>query len=210
MAPRPATIQVRGEGAVEVAPDATTIVAGVVASARSLEQARADAARIASAVIAAARDAGVPDRDIQTSSYTVTPQRDVDKRSNLGDITGYDIRNRLTLTVRDLDGLPPLLDAVIRAGGNDVTGPTFFVQHPEQAEDDARRMAMASARRRAEVLAASAGATLGRVVSIVDDEFHQPAPRSMGMARYSIAEVAPIAAGSERITASVEVIWELD
>jgi uncharacterized protein YggE len=205
-----ATVQVRGEGVIEIEPDAATIVAGMLATAATLERARADAAHIASEIIAAARDAGIPDRDIQTSSFTVTPRRDVDKKGNIGAITSYDIRNRVTLTVRDLDDLPSLLDAVISAGSNDLAGPSFFVQHPEQAEDDARRMAMASARRCAEVLAASAGATLGRVVSIVDGDSRQPSPRPLAMAKFAQADQTPIEAGVERITASVEVTWELN
>lgn len=205
----PATVQVRGEGVVEVEPDAATIVTGVLATATTLAQARADTARIASSVIAAAQNTGIPDRDIQTSAFTVTPRRVVDKKGNLGAITSYDIRNRVTLTVRDLELLPSLLDTVISAGSNEISGPAFFVQRPEQAEDDARRMAVTSARRRAEVLAASAGATLGRIVSIVDGVSRQPSPRPLAMAKFAHADSTPIEAGIERITASVEVTWEL-
>ena len=205
----PATVQVRGEGAIEVEPDAATIVAGMLATSATLERARADAALTVNAIIAAARSAGIPDRDIQTSSFTVTPRRDVDKQGNLGPITSYDIRNRVTLTVRDLDHLPSVLDSIVDSGSNDISGPTFFVQHPERAEDDARRLAMASARRRAEVLATSAGSTLGRVVAIVDGDAYRPAPRPLAMAKFAQAEATPIEAGVERITASVEVTWEL-
>ena len=205
----PATVPVRGEGAIEVEPDAATISAGMLATSATLERARADAARTVNAIIAAARSAGIPDRDIQTSSFTVTPRRDVDKQGNLGPITSYDIRNRVTLTVRDLDHLPSVLDSIVDSGSNDLSGPTFFVQHPERAEDDARRLAMASARHRAEVLAASAGVSLGRVVAIVDGDAYRPAPRPLAMAKFAQAEATPIEAGVERITASVEVTWEL-
>lgn len=205
----PATVQAHGEGIVEVAPDAATIVAGVLATASTLERARADTARVATGIIAAAREAGIPDRDIQTSTFTVTPRRDVDKQGNLGSITSYDIRNRVTLPVRDLDHLPSVLDSIVNSGSNDISGPSFFVQHPEQAADDARRMAMAAARRRAEVLAASAGAHLGRVISIVDGNSRQPSPRPLAMAKFAQADQTPIEAGVERITASVEVTWEL-
>ena len=206
-----ATVQVRGEGSIEVVPDAATVVAGVLTTASDLAQARDDAARIASDLIASARSAGLRDKDIQTSAYTIIPRRAVDKKGNVGAITSYDIRNRVTLTVRELDLLPTVMDAVTGAGGNELAGPLFFVQQPETAEDEARRLAMASARRRAEVLAASAGATLGRVLSIVDGESYGPAPRSMAMARYSIhdSQPPPIEAGVEEVTASVEVIWEL-
>lgn len=205
----PATVQVRGEGSVDVAPDAATIVAGVLATATTLERARADAARIASDIIAVARDAGIADRDLQTSSYTVTPRREVDKKGTLGAITSYDIRHRVTLTVRDLDTIPALIDLLTAAGSNELSGPTFFIQHPEEAEDSARRLAMASARRHAEVLAASAGVQLGHVLSIVDGESHRPAPRAMFKAALADATPTPIEAGVERITASVEVTWEL-
>jgi uncharacterized protein YggE len=70
---------------------------------------------------------------------------------------------------------------------------------------------MASARRRADVLVVAAGATLGPVRSIVDGgSGGGPMPRLAYRAVAADAGPAtPIEAGTERIRANVEVVWEL-
>lgn len=206
----PRTVSARGEGMVEAAPDAARITAGIEVANTSLARARELAARKASAVIAAATTAGIPKRDIQTSAHAIHPQRNAESKGKPAAIVGYDARNTVTIVVRDLARLPEVLDAAVAAGANQVSGPDFFLQHPEDHEDEARRRAMASARRRAEVLAGAAGASLGAVRAIVDGSSPMaPAPRMMRAMAADAAMPTPIEAGMERITASVEVVWEL-
>lgn len=210
----PRTVRARGEGTVEAQPDAARISAGSSISQASLTRAREDAARHASAIIAAAKGAGVPGSDIQTSGYAVYPQyKDSAASKGKGKpaaIVGYDVRNTVSIVVRDLERLAETLDAVVTAGANQVSGPDFFLQRPEVHEEEARRRAMASARRRAEVLADAAGARLGMVRSIVDGDLPaMPAPRMMRAMAADAATPTPIEVGTERITASVEVTWDL-
>jgi hypothetical protein len=208
----PRTVRVRGEGTVEAQPDAARISAGVSITHASLKKAREDAARQASAIIAAAKSAGVPSSDIQTSGYAVYPQYSAASKGKEkpAEIVGYDVRNTVSIVVRDLERLAEALDAVVTAGANQVSGPDFYLQQPEVHEEEARRRAMASARRRAEVLAAAAGARLGAVRSIVDgDQPAMPAPRMMRAMAADAATPTPIEVGTERITASVEVTWDL-
>jgi len=203
-------VRVQGHGMLEVAPDAATISVGVLVSRPSQKKSREEAAVRANAIVASIKGAGIPERDIQTSRFSVSPQRTFDPKGKPGDIVGYEVRNTVNVIVRDLDRVSEVLDAAMAAGANEVHGPDFFIQHPEAAEDDVRRLAMASARRRAEVLAAVEGKTLGPVRSIVDAESRAPIPRMALMAKAVSADVTtPIEAGTERITASVEVVWEL-
>jgi uncharacterized protein len=111
----------------------------------------------------------------------------------------------------DLDRLPSVLDAATRADANQVQGPDFFVQHQEDAEDEARRLAMASAPRRADVLATAAGATLGPVRSIVSSGADSgPMPHLAYRVVAADADPAtPIDACAERVMAEVEVVWGL-
>jgi uncharacterized protein YggE len=202
----------RGEGSVDVAPDAATITVGVHVAKPNLAAARDEAASRAAAVIAAVKKAGIPAGDISTSGYRVYPITDTGADRNPILTRGYDVRNAVTVNVRDLERLPAVLDEAIAAGANQIDGPTFFIQHPEDAEDEARRLAMASARRRAEVLAATEGAALGRVRSIVDGTPHRgPTPRAAyrAMSVSDSGPATPIEAGTEQITATVEVVWEL-
>jgi uncharacterized protein YggE len=212
--PRPTpTVLAQGEGAVDVVPDAARVVIGVQVASSGLATARDEAASRAETAIAAVKAVDIPAQDIQTSGYRVHPLRDVDPDGHPTATRGYQVRNAVTVTVRDLDALPAVLDAATAAGANEVHGPEFFLQHPEAATDEARRRAMASARRHAELLAAAEGAKLGRVRSIVDRGTHDGVAPRMAYRAMAIADSAPstpIEAGVERITANVEVVWELE
>mgnify|MGYP002336000355 CR=1 FL=1 len=206
----PATVRVRGEGVAKAAPDAAKVIVGIVVADSSLQSAREGAAAQAATAIAAAKAAGVPASDLQTSEYRIQP---VYRHSQSNDeppaIAGYEIRNSVAVTVRDLTRLADLLDVVVAAGSNQISGPEFFLQHPDVAEDAARRAAMASARRHAETLASTEGGRLGRVLSIAEgDARHVPTPR-VAMRALADAPPTPIEAGTERISATVEVTWEL-
>jgi uncharacterized protein YggE len=205
------TIRVRGDGIVEVAPDAARLVAGVYVRKANLGKARDEAAASATAIIAAARESGAARRDIQTGRYAVSPRREVDGKGKSASRLGYEVRNTITVTVRDLERLPELLDAMTASGANQIDGPFFFLQHPEEVEDDAGRRAMASARHRAEVLAAAAGATLGSVLAIAEGGSAGGGRLAERSVRFSLDAPAatPIEAGTERIVATIEVTWEL-
>lgn len=204
-----ASVRVRGEGVVEVIPDAARISVGIFASRANLKKARQEAASSATGIVAAIKALGIPSRDMQTSRFSIYPRTDRDAKGK-ETMLGYDVRNTVTITVRDLDQLPVVLDAAVEASANQVTGPVFFIQHPEEAEGEARRLAMASARRRAEVLAREAGATLGRVRSIADYESGSRGTFRNMRVMASVAERSiPIEAGTETVAAEVEVVWEL-
>jgi uncharacterized protein YggE len=132
--PRPTpTVLAQGEGAVDVVPDAARVVIGVQVASSGLATARDEAASRAETAIAAVKAVDIPARDIQTSGYRVHPLRDVDPDGHPTATRGYQVRNAVTVTVRDLDALPAVLDAATAAGANEVHGPEFFLQHPEAA-----------------------------------------------------------------------------
>ena len=70
-----------------------------------------------------------------------------------------------------------------------------------------REEAIANARRRAELLASAAGATVGEVVTITE-EMSYGGPRPMAM-RSAKADAAPIEAGTATLEARVNVTWKL-
>ena len=207
----PRTVTARGEGWVEVQPDAARISVGILVARTNVKKARAEAARQAEAIIAAVKQAGIAARDIQTSGYSVYPQRNIKVKGKPATIVSYDVRNTISVTVRELERLPELLDAATLSGANLISGPDFFIQSPEAHEDEARRLAIASARRRAEVLATAVGAALGQVYSIDDGQSRGLAPRGGSRAYRMLREglATPVESGTEQIIATVEVVWEL-
>ena len=98
---------------------------------------RANAAQM-DKVMAAIRAAGIAERDIQTSGINLNPQYKY-AENQPPTITGYQASNTVNLKVRDIAKLGKVLDALVASGANQVNGPSFEVDKPDAAYDEARR-----------------------------------------------------------------------
>ena len=85
-------------------------------------------------------------------------------------IGGYRVVNQVRLTVREVKRLGEVLDQAIALGANQINSIGFDVANAETLKDEARKQAMANARRRAELYATAAGAQLGQVLRISERE----------------------------------------
>ena len=212
-ADEPPTIMVTGEGRVDVAPDLATISLGVTNEADTAKEALDANTAALQAAIDRLKAAGIEDRDIQTSGLSLGPRYDYNRTNPDGSaqITGFIASNMVTVRVRVLDQLGAVLDAVVTDGANTLGGVSFGLQEPDPVLDEARKDAVADARRKAELYAAAAGVTLGKVRSIAEQSgFAVPMP--MPMAEASLSKAAapvPIAGGEVSVTANVTIVYEI-
>ena len=202
-------LDVSAVGMVDRTPDVATVDAGVVTQARSAGDAMAANAQRMSATIAALKRAGVADRDIQTASLQLNPQY-VYAENQPPSISGYQASNRVTVRLRDLARAGGVLDALVAAGANQISGPSFALDHPDEALDEARTQALAKARARAELYARAAGLRVRRIVQISESEGGGPIVRPM-MAAMSLRKVAPtpIESGEQTLSVNLSVTFEL-
>jgi uncharacterized protein YggE len=68
-----ARVVVTGDGSVSVAPDYAQIRSGVTTRAKTVKEAVDANSKLMAAVTAALRDAGIAEKDIQTSRFTIQP-----------------------------------------------------------------------------------------------------------------------------------------
>jgi uncharacterized protein YggE len=200
-------ITVSATGYAYAEPDQATVSAGVTAEAATAEAALAANSELMQKVVEGLKQAGVAAKDIQTSNFNLEPRYTIPKDNTPAVIDGYRVSNQVSVLVRDLKGLGGLLDKLVSLGANQVNGLSFEVSKAETLKDDARKEAVANARRRAELLAAAAGAQVGEVVTI-SEETSFGGPRPMGM-RAAKADAVPIEAGTETLEARVTVTWKL-
>jgi uncharacterized protein YggE len=198
-------ITVTGEATVAVAPEAAVIRIGVSSLDKTARDASDANAKQMTAVIAAIKNDGIAERDIQTSRLSLQPQYDASK-AGPARLTGFQATNQITVRIRDIDKLPGLLDRAIAAGANEMSGIEFVVPEQSKLLDRAREDAVADARRKAELYARAAGAKLGHVVAITE-EGSAPPVRPMQVLR-SGAQV-PIAPGEQNLKAVVTISYEL-
>ena len=204
----PRTITVLGEGEARGKPDVARASLGVEASAEKVGPALADANARMRALLAAVRRAGVADKDIRTTDFSVYFEQDPAPRAGSASRAGlYHVRNAVEVTIRDLSRASDVLDAALAAGGNTASGISFAIDDPAPLRASARRTAVADARSRAEALARAAGVAVGAVLSI--SEAGSPGPRPMLARAMAASAGPPVEAGELSETAQVQVVYEI-
>ena len=84
-------------------------------------------------------------------------------------ITGYNVSNDVTVVVRDIPRLGALLDKAVGAGANSIYGIAYGQNDPSALLDKARPIAVADARRKAEIYAKAGGAQIGRLMTLTEE-----------------------------------------
>lgn len=203
------TITVQGQGQSSAIPDTVYITVGV--DTRDMQADRA--LQLNSASMTKLFDNlklhQIPEKNVQTVNFNISPEYSNNRRDQrTPEIIGYRVSNQVRVKVAKIEVLGIVLDVLVRDGANSVYGIQFDVDDPQAAEDEARKAAVADARRRAEVLAQAAGARVGKPLQISEMPVGggpSPVMRSMAMA----AEAVPIARGEQQISANVTVVFEL-
>jgi uncharacterized protein len=201
------TISVSASGTVAAEPDLAQISTGVVSEGDTAKDAIARNSATMAKVVDGLKAAGIPARDIQTATLNVEPRYTQAKDGRPPVINGYRVVNQVRITVRDVKKLGDLLDQVIALGANQVSGITFEVSNAETLKDEARKQAMANAKRRAELFATAAGVQLGGVLQI--SETAGEVARPMFAARGLAAAPVPIEAGTRVLGVEVTVVYAL-
>ena len=159
------TLNVNGLGQVFLVPDIAYIYIGVHTEGATASEAVDTNKTQTTAVIDALKEAGVDEKDIRTTNFSIWPSQ---QYAPDGTVSGtiYMVDNTVYVTVRDLDGLGDLLDSAISAGANSVNSIQFDVADKEQAVKQARDIAVKDAQLQAQELADSAGVSLGEIQNI--------------------------------------------
>ena len=204
------TVTVSGTGSAGRPADLAQATFTAEAVRESAAEARSVAAGTAAAVIAAVRQAGVPDADLRTAGLDVSPNWEHDGTRMVRN--GFTVTNRIAVTMRDLESVGRVLDAGLEAGATGLDGVSFLLADEAPAAEEARRAAVADARSRAATIADASGGRLGALVSIAEGGASVPgpfpAPRMMAMAADSAP--TPVLPGRIEVTVSVTAEWEID
>ena len=208
----PRIISVSGLGEVKSRPDMASISTGVVSEAVSAKDALAKNNAAMSAVIAALKNAGVSEDDIQTSNFSVSPKYPpYQPNQTTQRIVGYTVSNQVTANVKNLKNLGPILDTLVQSGSNQINGISFGIDDPKKSLDEARKKAVADAHAKAELYAEAAGVSLGRPVQITESStVSPPVPMYRMAVQANAAEASvPIAAGQQTVSANVSITYEI-
>jgi len=205
------TISVSGHGEVEATPDIATFTFSVVSDKATVKAAQDGATAKQNAVDAYLKDAGIADKDIQTSGYSVYPQYDYNNGTQT--LRAYEVRQSTTVKVRDVSKAGDVLAGVVGKGVTEVNGPTLTFDDPSAPQKDARAKAIADAKAKAEVLAQQLGVSIVRVTSFSESGGGMPGPIPYAAkAAYGMGggdSSANISAGQNKVTDDVSITYEI-
>jgi uncharacterized protein YggE len=209
---RATTLNLSAYGETRLAPDMATISLGVQNVAPTAADAiRQNAAKMTQ-VIAALRKAGIPEKDIQTSNLSVSPQY-VYQENLPPRLTGYQVSNQVTVTSHDMDRVGQLVDATVNAGADTVSGVSFGLDDSTAAENDARVKAVQALQAKADLYARATGYHVVRLVSLNEGSSYAapppmpPSPMYMAKAERDVS--TPVSAGETRVRVDVSAVYEL-
>lgn len=206
-------LQVTGQAVIKAAPDLVRIVLGVETASNSAETATTENAERMARVLEALKNLGLTNAEVSTSGFNIYSY-DETLGWNTPDqttVTTYQVQNRINITTKNLDQAGQIVDTAVKAGANQVQGVSFDLAEKQDLQLQALRTAIKQARSKAEVMAESAGLSLGGIVSL-NEEYGSYAPQREAMlmrsADYDMA--APptsISPGEIEISAQVNMIF---
>lgn len=204
------TLNVTGQGVVYLAPDIAYINIGVHTENPSASDAVAENTLQTQQVIETLRKNGIDPKDIQTSNFSIFLNYNYTPEGTRGD-SFYVVENMVMVTVRDLTKIGSLLDAVVKAGANNIYGIQFDIADKTEAAKKAREAAFKDAQKQAQEVAQLSGVTLGNIQSISFSESF-PTPLFLGGkggGPAMAAAEAPVQPGQLSVMVTVSVTYEI-
>lgn len=197
----PGGITVNGTASVESVPDRAELSFGVESLGATARAALAANAIEMRKVIAAVKAAG--GTGVKTQSVSLSP-----RYNDKNDVQGFTATNTVSATIRDVARAGALIDAAVAAGANQVYGPSLSGGDQTELYRQALKVAVANARATAQVLAAAANVSLGRVTAVVESG-GAPSPLPFAATKAQDLASTPVEPGTQQTTATVSVTFSV-
>ena len=189
-------------------PDIAVISAGIVSRASSASEALAETAQKMQHMLGALNKAGIDQRDIQTANISLDPEYRYPANQS-PQLVGYSATNKVSVRLRDIRSAGKVLDSLVAEGANQLNGPSFLVEHPDAALDEARIKAIAAGRARAELYAHSLGMRVVRLVAVNENDNIVSSPLPVRMMALSAKAETPVEPGEQKLGVSLAMTFEL-
>lgn len=214
--PEMPTLVVSETGTVTHAPDTAFVTFGMDTSGKLLAEAQKRNSAGMSKVMDRLRDLQINKEQIQTSSFTVSPQyrppsnRSADVPPASPEIIGYVVSNMVTVEIRVLDRVGMVIEEALKAGANSFQGLHWGLRDEQSVRLNALKQAAAKAREKAAVLCEAMHLKLVRVLSVTEGgHVIRPASHMARMAMDAGAGDVPISQGELKIEATVTLVYEI-
>jgi len=169
------TVSFSGEGKVVSMADVAIVNLSIVTEAATSKSAQDNNSKKSKSVVDFLKKQKIDDKDIKTLSYNIYPQYSYPEREN-PKISGYQVNQTMEVKIRILEEVSGILDGIVSAGVNQVNNLSFEIDDPEKLKSDARKMAIADAKKKARELEKELGIDLGKIINFSESAGGFPTP----------------------------------
>ena len=209
-----------GEGEVATNPDQATAYIQIVSQGKIAREAQTYNKGLANKVKDTFLKNGLKEEDIETTSYTVNPERTYyppkEGQKEYYKIQGYTVTHTFKITVKDLEKLGELVDDSIQTGANSVENVEFGLskQKEIQVKAEALKIASTKAKEKAQAIAESLGIQLGKVLSASESVGYTPYYAGFQANKAMLMDVeaapSPITPGKVEDQTTVNLAYEIN
>ena len=178
--PQP-TVDVSGEGIVQVIPDKATVTVQVEHSGPDARSVQRQTDNTISEVLNYLKRSGVDKKDVKTQYLRLNKNYDYKSKTY-----SYVANQTLEILIRNLDDYSKLMNGLLDTGINRIQGIVFDASNRKELEQQARVKAIQNAKDKANLYASTLGQQIGKAVHI--SEFHPNAGPSPMLRTYAMAE----------------------
>ena len=206
------TIEVSGTGEVTLEPDIATFSIQVSEKGETTKEAQRAANEKMGVLLSVLRANGTAEKDLKTTAITLRPSYIWVENKQVLD--GQVAAQSLSVTVRDLAKLGSIIDELATVSNISLNSIVLDKEDKSEGMAEARRLAVANARTKADLYAQESGTEVSNVVTI--SEFstasnpYNPRMKVMAMASEAAYDMATeIPAGTLTLTATLSVVFEM-
>lgn len=121
-------------------------------------------------VIAQIKAAGVEEKDIKTTNYSLTPNYRYNPETGESTVDGYNVYQEITVKIRDLSKVGEIIETSTSVGANQVGSISFTIDDTENIKKEAREEAIAKAKIKVRDLTELTGIKIGKLVNVYESE----------------------------------------
>lgn len=202
-------LTVQGNGSIKVMPDVAYVTVGVTTNNKEANEAQNENKQIMTAVFDALKKAGLTDDDMRTTNYSTYPMYDYEAN----EVTSYEVRNMVELTIKDIDNVGKYMDIAAENGANTAYSVRFSILDESGPYNEALKLAMKTAKTKADAIISASGNKILSTLNISENSYGYVSYDRYQMndeADFGKGATTPITAGELEVTANVTVVYEIE
>jgi len=180
-----------GSAEIKVAPDSAKISFSVTEFSKDAKEAGIKVFKQGQAVLAIAKELGIPKEQVTSSEYTKRTKRKRDDHYNDLDILGYDVSQDYVIEIKKIEQYTLLADQLLKLGNIENIRTSFDVSNRQAIESDLTKQATKDARKKANDLADGMGVKIISVHALSQDFSLSAYQAIFGVREYQGANMSP-------------------